>query len=129
MSRTAKKPSLRRTSKAQFALFASEAERLCKAWGLNDIRLYFHHAKRDARASFYGRHVKRVGTVTLSTEWEITDGEDRAVTDAEVCECARHEMVHALLLPLACMVGDFCTKDEAEEAEERIVQRLLRILP
>jgi len=30
---------------------------------------------------------------------------------------------------MSSMIGNFCSEDEAKEAEERIVQRLLRLLP
>jgi hypothetical protein len=120
-----------KTSARHFAIFRAEAERLQKLWGLNDIGLHYHHGKRDARATFYGRETKRVGTLVLSTHWEDHDpqGVRSVVLDAEVRDTARHEMVHALVLPLASLIGDFTTRDEAERAEEALVQRLMRLLP
>lgn len=120
----------RKTSSRHFKVFKEEAERCAALWGIDDIKLYFHHGVRDSRASFNGRHTKRVATLTLSKTWEdIEPGCNEPITDDEVRETARHEVVHALLLPLGCLPGTYCTSDEAEEAEERIVQRLMRILP
>ena len=120
---------IRMTTARHFKLFVDESERLARLWGVNDIKLYFHHGKREARASFVGRDTKRVGTLTLSTHWEEHDGRPDPVTDDEIRSVARHEMAHALVLPVACLIGDFTTRDEAERAEEALVQRLMRILP
>jgi hypothetical protein len=123
---------VRKTTAKHFAIFQDEARRLAMLWGLNDMKLYFHHGKREARATFVGRDVKRVGTLTLSTHWEEYGPNDPSggpPTEAEVREAARHEMAHAMLLPVVCLIAEFATRDEAERAEEALVQRLLRILP
>jgi hypothetical protein len=121
----------RRTTARHFAIFQDEARRLAALWGLNDLKLYFHHGRRDARASFTGRDTKRVGTLTLSTHWEDVAASDprEPIRDEEIRDVARHEMIHALLLPLAALPATYCTSDEAERAEEALVQRLMRILP
>jgi hypothetical protein len=121
---------IRKTTDRHFEIFKAEALKAADSWGLNDIKLYFHHGQRDARASMSARHIKRVATITLSTEWEeCLENEATEVTDEEIRETARHEVIHVLILPLACLIGDFCTKDEAESAEEQLVQRLMRLLP
>ena len=125
------KPQRRVTTARHFAVFKAEAERVAKVWGLNDIGFYYHHGPRDARATFRGTHVKRIATLTLSSNWEATNPENpgELIADEEVRSAARHEVIHAMLLPLSAMVASYCTEDEAEEAEERIVQRLMRLLP
>jgi hypothetical protein len=125
------KTTVRRTTARHFAIFQDEAQRLARLWGLNDLKLYFHHGKRESRATFSGRDTKRVGTLTLSTHWEEISLNDprEPITEHEIREVARHEMIHALLLPLAALPATYCTSDEAERAEEALVQRLMRILP
>jgi len=121
-----------RTTPEHFALFQSECKACAERWGVNDLGLYFHHGERDdVRAQFVGRHQARIATLVLSTVWEEADEKDPAppVTDEEIKTLARHEMIHAMLLPMAAMIGNFCSEDEAKEAEERIVQRLIRLLP
>ena len=121
-----------RTTPEHFALFQSECKACAERWGVNDIGLYYHHGKREGvRAQFSGQHQSRIATLTLAAEWEEFDADDPAqpVTEEEIRTLARHEMIHAMLLPMAAMIGNFCSEDEAKEAEERIVQRLLRLLP
>ena len=122
----------RLTTKAHYALFQKEVKECLERWGVNDMEVYFDHKKiKDARASFDCDDTTRIATVSLSTHWE-KDNKDSpagAVTAEEVKATARHESVHALLFAISRLPGSFCTESEAEEAEERVVQRLLRILP
>jgi hypothetical protein len=120
-----------RTTAKHFALFKREASECLEKWGINDLHIYFHHGKRNARATFSGDNVKRVATITLSLDWEKWEPDDvrPSITDEDIRVVARHECVHALLLPIAALPGSFCTEAETEMAEEAVVQRLLRILP
>lgn len=122
---------VKKTTARHFAVFKEEGNRLATLWGLNDIKLYYHHGKRDSRATFSGSDTKRVGTLTLSTHWEARDptAAKEPVSDDEIRLVARHEIIHALILPVVCLIATHTTQDEAERAEEALVQRLMRILP
>lgn len=108
-----------------FEVFVGSCLETLARWGVNDWEVRFSHEQVDgvlARTSLLV--VKRVAIVKLSKTW------DEPVTNGRLKEVARHECVHILIGRLACLVGaGWLARDEAEAAEESLVQSLLRLLP
>jgi hypothetical protein len=85
-----------RTSKADFALFKRECERLISRWGVSGWRIEYRHEKvADGYAQIQCSSPGRAIILTFTTVWP-----DKRVSRAMIMEAAEHEVTHALLAPL-----------------------------
>jgi len=114
-----------KTTAKQFAEFKEECRRLQKLWGMSDWDVRIRHEyprDKEALASCSVWSKKRTATIRMSLKTEKF-----APT---IKELARHEMIHVLIGRVCDMATDRWGDGNAmEEAEEALVQKLIRLLP
>lgn len=113
-----------KTNKADFDFFKSECSRWIKAWNLDGWGIEFRHEPlRDRYAEISFNIEARKAAVFFATEI------NGPYTRDQMAESAKHEMVHLMLARLAEYGAQrFVAKTALIEAEEELVQKLLRLL-
>jgi len=114
-----------KTTKRQFQLFKSEAQKWLNKFGLTDWHVEFEHAKinPDCNAEVYTPSLPSMKVLlTLNLE---PDRED--YPDEEIKETALHEVLHVLFMRFSCLAKwRYSTELELDEAEHAIVFRLIK---
>ena len=116
-----------KTTITHFATFKKECLRLQKEWGLLDWELNFEHAPTaGALASCQPCFGSREVFLKLHPVW----GEKGyPPTHENICETAKHEMIHVLLAPLEDLVAKrYITKDMENDAGHAVLIRLMKLL-
>ncbi len=116
-----------KTNKKHFELFKTECEEWIEKLGLFDWDLLIKHDKKKngALANLWTDYAKKVATITLYEDW----GDNDKPTDENIKKSARHEVLHLLLSRSRGLAQSrFITNDEIVEADEEIINRLLKIL-
>jgi hypothetical protein len=115
-----------KTTHKHFLIFKKECERLVNLWGLHAWRYAIvHDYLEDGRyAQCTSNLPNRVIEFALNREWNCQ------VTEFYLKKYARHEVIHALLGPIAWF--NFCrwaTKNEVDAAGHEVLELLMGLLP
>ncbi len=108
--------------KNTFKVFKEECLRLQKEWGLGGWQLLFEiGSKKDSYATVQRDEVHHKVMISFNS---------KAVDEwFDVKETAKHEMIHVIIARLAELGSSrFVRGNELEEAEEEVVQILLKII-
>lgn len=113
-----------KTSKADFEFFKAECRKWLKVFNLDGWGIEYSHEKlKDEYGKILFNLEGHKASVFFTTEIEPPFSRER------MAETAKHEIIHLLLARLSeHAYYRFTTKDALEEAEEEIVQKLLRLL-
>ncbi|MCK5612487.1 hypothetical protein KAR91_62015 [Candidatus Pacearchaeota archaeon] len=116
------------TTKAHFEYFQNRIRYWYKQFKLSGWRLDFdHYDIGDNYARVRANTVGRVVSFELALEWSRPD--IYPPNQANLDECARHEVIHLILGPVNnLMYARFVTRDEIGAAEETLVRHLEELL-
>lgn len=120
---------MKKTTEKHFFIFRDECLRLQKAFGLLDWELGFGHIEMRGGtfADIRTTPAARFARLRLSTIW---NDNDVSLTEKDIRDAAKHEMIHLLIQPLSAAAAERCINaDELEEREHAVVQRLMYLLP
>lgn len=117
-----------KTTAKQFELFKQECTRLLKLFSMDDWSVCFINPKNKGFHGNVGYDIQaRNATIMLSSDWT---GDPIGPTDQMILETARHEVIHLLLAPMGELLEKrYVTQEQVEEAEHRILTKLMNLLP
>ncbi len=114
-------------TKRHYDVFRNECLRLWKLWKFDGWQLNIGRGKlsEGAAAHEIANISQRRITITFTNSWPY----DALPSRGDLIGYARHEMVHALLEPLATL-GEcrYVTNDEVDAGNHEVLRRLMRIL-
>jgi len=89
------------------------------------LEIYPEHYSDSSVYARCHRHVTQRGIrICINDHW------DKPITEKDLLAYARHEVIHALLDPVASLAQcRFVTEDEINAAEHEVLNRLFRLLP
>ena len=108
-----------------FKIFVGECGRWIDKLKIDNWKVYYRwQESKENRATISTKLGGYVATIFLSKKW---CGEK--VTEDEVKESAKHEVIHLLLARMSTNGGSrFVSQYEVDESEEELVQKLEKLL-
>lgn len=110
-----------------FEIFKKECLKYQDIFELHNWDLHFRWQNSDTdRASCHNKVSGYISTLFLSRNWE---GHGQKITDDDIKEVAKHEMIHVLLERVTASGRyRYVSENEMEEAEEELVRKLEYLL-
>ncbi len=119
-----------KTTKKHFDIFRTECEYWIKKLKLDNWKVYYTHQQltKDSYASCATKVQGHVATLYFTHVW-YTLNEDFPLTEKNIKESAKHEVIHLLLARMSdYAVSRDYTANDCLEAEEELVRKLEKII-
>lgn len=117
-----------KTTNKHFSIFVKECERCVELLGLQSYEIrYIHRGLTNSRARANIDYGKGLAVISFSSHWDNRVGNPLSTETIKLS--AKHEVAHVLIGRLSCIaLSRFVTENELTEANEEIVNRLMRVL-
>ncbi len=113
-------------------IFRKECFRLHKKWGLTDWELHVDWSAQSCDQTYAecsANLTARTALITLWREWPDDKLEANQITEKNLKQTAKHEMIHVLLAPLAEVAASrYVSEDEYNAGNHAVVMRLMKLI-
>lgn len=116
-----------KVTKTHYEYFKKECERWIKRFELNGWAVNFQLCElNDVLAETAYQYKPMNATIRLNSKWV---DEVRPLNHGELSDIAKHEVIHLLLAKLDTLAHSrYVTKDELDQAEHELLQKLIKII-